>query len=183
MKKEVSALVAAVSLAAAASALADGSPPPSASHPASPPIAATDMVATLQRVCLPVLHGADVKASASAAGFRLKDGQWVLGIDSDRRIELSPPDEANPHICTATIYARPSSTPALQRALNAWAVAQTPPLTQVGQSRASAAPGWASTSWRGQTPSGTLGIALGQQQPGQGEPVAESDLQVSLTPA
>jgi len=183
MKKELGLLVAVATLAAAASALADAPGPPSAAKPPAQPAAGTDLVATLQQVCLPVLHGADVKASASAAGFRQKDGEWVLTIDSDRRIELSPPDAANPHVCAATIYARPTSTAALRQALNTWANAQTPPLTQVAPSGASAAPGWSSASWRGQTASGTLGIALGQQQPTQGEPFAESDLQVSLTPA
>ena len=135
MKKEISLLVAAAALAAAASAIAEAPAP----QPSAPPAAAADMVATLQRVCLPVLHGAYVKTSASAAGFKQKDGQWVLTIDNNRRIELSPPDAANPHICSATIYARRTSTVALRRALNAWAASQTPPLTQISENGASAA--------------------------------------------
>ncbi|HLY78815.1 MAG TPA: hypothetical protein VKQ70_05545 [Caulobacteraceae bacterium] len=191
MKKELITLVASVMAITCGPAIAQGATPSNAatSAPAvvpAPP-AATDMVATLQKVCLPVLRGGGLKASASAAGYKQKDGQWVLTIDGDRRIELLPPDEANPHVCGATIYARPTSTTALQQALGRWASAQTPPLApvKVDASVAGAAPPWIDSSWSAQTPAGALGVALGQEQamPANPKPVLESDLQVSLTPA
>lgn len=149
---------------------------------ASPAI--TDAVKTLQQVCLPVLKGGDLKTNASAAGFRLKDGEWVLVIHGNRRIELAPPDAANPHLCSAAIYTRPVGQLALRQALNAWAGAQSPPLTPVNPGQGSLSAGWTTWSWQGQTPSGTLGVALGQEQPARGRPatVSESDLEVSLTP-
>jgi len=151
-----------------------------------PPPAASDAVKALQQVCLPVLRGGDLKSSASAAGFKLRDGQWVLTINGDRRIELDPPDAANPHVCSATIYARPSNSAAIQQALNNWAGAQSPPLTSVKVDAHVSDPTqqWITSSWRAQTPTGMLGLALGQAQPTQGAPEAltESDLTVSLTP-
>jgi hypothetical protein len=197
MKKELITLVAGVMAITSGPTFAQGpspsnaavagSPAPSLAQAAAPPPTATDMVATLQKVCLPVLKGGDLKASANAAGFKLKDGQWVLTINGDRRIELSPPDKINPHVCSAAIYARPSSTAALEQALNDWAGAQTPPLAPVKLN--ASAPGtaqpWTTSSWSAQTPAGVLGVALGQEQPapGKSEPVLESDLQVSLAPA
>jgi hypothetical protein len=199
MKKELITLVAGVLAITCGPALAQSAPPVlSAAPSAAPtpaaasagggePVAAADMVATLQKICLPVLRGGDLKASASAAGFRLKDGEWVLTIAGNRRIELSPPDQINPHVCGASIYALPTSTPGLEQALNIWATAHAPPLAPVKLN--AAVPGslqpWTTSSWSAQTPSGVLGVALGQEQPAHGptQPVLESDLQVSLTPA
>ena len=127
---------------------------------ASPAVA--DMVKTLQQVCLPVLKGGDVKAAASAAGFRLKDGLWVLQISGERRVELSPPDEANPHVCSAAVFSRPNSQAALRQALSGWAAAQNPPLTLEAEPADAANAGWSSSSWRGAIAAGTLGVALGQ---------------------
>lgn len=159
-----------------------------AQAPASgkPATAATDLVATLQQVCLPVLRGGDVKSSARAVGFTQKDGQWVLKIGGDERIELAPPDATNPHLCSATIYAQPGETAALQQALNAWAGAQNPAITPVKlDATVAGVANWTTSTWSAQTPSGTLSLALGQQQPAPGTAttLTEFDLQVSLTPA
>ena len=181
MKKDIKLLVVSLTIAAPATpafsrdaSLEGGAPSP----------AVADMVTTLQQVCLPVLKGGDVKASASAAGFKLEDGEWVLPINGDRRIELAPPDVANPHVCSAAVYANPDSQAALRQAVNTWADAQSPPLTQVQEPLGLTTAGWSSSSWRGQTPAGTLSVALGQAQPAPGRSpnVLESDLEVSLAP-
>lgn len=187
MKSDTLLFLASASIAATgALAHAQTATPSGIAATSTPPPAASDAVKTLQKVCLPVLLGGDLKSSASAAGFHLKDGLWVLTIDGDRRIELSPPDAANPHICSATIYSRPRNAAAIQEALGSWAVAQSPPLTPVRVDAQVSDPSqqWTTSSWSAQTPAGTLGLALGQQQLSRGASVAlvESDLTVSLTP-
>ncbi len=182
MKKDIKLILAALAITAAAGRSYSRTVAP-VSGAASPAVA--DMVKTLQQVCLPALEGGDVKAAASTAGFHLKDGLWVLQINGERRIELSPPDEANPHVCSAAVYARPESQAALLQALSGWAAAQHPALTPVQEPASAASTGWSTSSWRGSTAAGTLGVALGQAQPSQAQtaPVLESDLEVSLTPA
>jgi len=191
MKKDILTTLAAISAIASLAGSALSAANASARTAQAPPSgktapAASDLVATLQQVCLPVLRGGDVKSSASAAGFTQKDGQWVLKIAGDARIELAPPDVTNPHVCSATIYAQPGETAALQQALGAWAGAQKPAITPLKLDAAVAgASDWTTSTWSAQTPSGTLSIALGQQQPtpGTATTLTESDLQVSLTPA
>lgn len=186
MKKEISLLLASASVVGAVAYARTIAPANSSALETQPPPAASDTVKALQQVCLPVLRGGDLKSSASAAGFKLKDGQWVLTINGDRRIELDPPDAENPHVCSATIYARPSTAAAIQQSLTNWAGAQSPPLTSVKVDAHVSGPTqqWITSSWRAQTAKGTLGLALGQQLPTQSAPEAliESDLTVSLTP-
>jgi hypothetical protein len=182
MKKDIKLVLVSLAVAATAGPAFSQNTAPVSGAP-SPAVAG--MVKTLQQVCVPVLKGGALRAAASAAGFRLKDGQWVLPISGDRRIELAPPDEANPHVCSAAVYAKPDSQAALRQAVNTWAAAQSPPLALATEPPGAATPGWSTSSWRGQTPAGTLGVALGQAQPAQARSpaVLESDLQVSLTPA
>ena len=181
MKKDIKLVLISLAIAATAGPAFSRD---AASLRGAPSPAVADMVKTLKQVCLPLLKGGDLGPAASAAGFRLKDGQWVLPIKGDRRIELSPPDDANPHVCSAAVYAKPDSQAALRQALSGWAGAQSPPLTPVQEPPELATAGWSTSSWRGQTPAGTLGVALGQAQPAQAPAatVLESDLEVSLTP-
>lgn len=167
------------------------SPPPTLQPPAPPAppasAAAVDAVATVKTVCLPVLEGRDLKASARAAGYRLDNGQWVLPIAGKRQIDLSPPDVANPHVCSATIDARPDAGAAMQRALGEWASQQSPPLTPVetNVSRDVSGATWTTSSWSGRTASGVERLVLTQEPKpaGGGETMSESELLVSLSPS
>jgi hypothetical protein len=178
MKKEFHLTLAAC-LAAAAFPLAARAAPPAAKP--APPIA-TDAVAALTDVCLPVMHGADVHAVAQKGGFKDDDGDWVRQIDSQRRIDLDPPDIANPHQCTATVTTAPGDGAAVSAAVGAWASAQSPPLA-VAVSDQSAGAGLTASTWSAQTPAGTEAVVLTQQKARSGATAGQSTLLVSLTPA
>jgi len=73
MRKEIPLFLAGAALAAiTATASADTTV---SANTVAPPPAASDAVKALQQVRLPVLRGGDLKSSASAAGFGLKDGR------------------------------------------------------------------------------------------------------------
>jgi len=145
-------------------------------QPAAPPLAG-DAVETLQKVCLPVLRGGDLKASAASAGFVMKDGQWTLTVDRDTSIALNPPDTANPRVCGASITAPFGDALALKRAVAAWARTQTPPLAAVKLAPAIGS-GWTSSLWTGAGES----VTLGQEHAGAPTASAQSNLQLTLKP-
>lgn len=187
MKKELIVSIAAAGLAAAPAAFGQA--------PSAAP-ATSDAIATLQKVCLPVLRGGAVKPAARAAGFRLQDGGWVLPIAGKGEIALSPPDASNPHVCTLTITppsGAPGSGAAMRNALASWATSQSPPLKAVAvdQSVPGAARSWVTSTWSGATPAGAESVVLTQPQPPPSQPAAEptsaapppSTLLVSLAPA
>ena len=153
---------------------------------AAPGTLAGDAVAALEKVCLPVLHGGKLEASARAAGFKLRDGVWTLTESGDRSIMLNPPDLANPRDCGATITARAADDPAVRAAVDAWAQSQTPPLTVVKSAVLVPGSTWQTSTWQARTPAGEEGVALSQQEPAASSPPntpSQSNLLVSLTPA
>jgi|SRR6185312_6674080 len=185
MRKEFVITVAAAAMAAAPVAFAEQA------APVAPAPAAADAVATLQKVCLPVLRGGAVKPAAQSAGFRLEDGGWVLPIAGKQEIDLSPPDHSNPHVCTLTIAADAAEGAAIRNALGNWAASQSPPLKAVAVDAPvpGAAQGWVTSTWSARTPAGVENVVLTQPQSpaapsktGQASPPA-STLLVSLAPA
>jgi hypothetical protein len=151
-------------------------------------VAAADISAALQQVCLPVLRGANFGATARSASFRFIDGSWSRNLGSEGQIELMPPDAANPHLCSATITSPGSDAPALRTAVDTWAQDQTPKLgrAQFDVTVKGPAHEWVTSSWSVATPAGQESVVLSQQQPAEAsasDMLTQSDLLVSLTPA
>lgn len=142
----------------------------------------------LQRVCLPLIDGGKLESVAKAAGLRRKDGVWALRIDRKRRLELDPPDVANPYACGATIIHGVGAGPAIHDAIDDWARSQTPGLTPVKVRQASTGAIYARTTstWEGKNAKGDIGVVLSEEKTLQGRPVDgdldQSTLILSLTP-
>jgi hypothetical protein len=109
----------------------------SINHPIAPPAApasttlASAVAKALEQVCLPLLHGQNLKSVAPAAGLKQIDSQWILPIDDKSRLELNPPGLASPHDCSATIFHPASSEDSTLGAINGWAKTQSPPLKPI----------------------------------------------------
>lgn len=183
--------LAAVGTIVATAALAQappGQPAPNPPASAQTTPAAADTVATLQKACLPILRGEHAKQAAQAAGFKLQDGGWVLPIAGEHRIDLAPPDAANPHVCTLTITAAPQDEVAMRNALGAWAAAQRPPLVAVGggQDPSGVSQGWVISTWSAQTAGGVESVVLTQPQRPAGSAASQAErstLLISLSPS
>jgi len=137
------AATAAFSVSLMAAAAAAQTPPPSdapaaAPTPPAPPAPTTplptsgiaaNVLAGLDKACAPLVRGAAVKPTASAAGLRINgDGDLVWGLDGGRRITIQPPDTANPNNCTLTVRYAAGEETAILDGLNAWAQRRAPPL-------------------------------------------------------
>lgn len=186
-------LVAAVALALAgvggAALAAPAQPPAAAPTPAAaPPPEAAAAVAVLEKACLPLITGEPVRAAAAAAGLRRIHDVWTLQIDRDRRVEVTPPDPSNPHLCTEVIVHDPGAAESIRQQIDRWARTRTPALTAVKVDASSVGPLHRRTTstWQGQSPQGLIGVALSEEETLSGAPAdgayARSTLLISLTP-
>lgn len=194
MGKAFKFIVLALAGAACSPALAQTAAPP-ASTASRPPAAAASTFAAryaveaLEKVCLPVLRGAPLKASAQSADFKLENGAWVLPIGGGQQITLQPPTGDNPHLCGMTILSSVGGGASMRAILSAWAADQTPPLAAVRKDASVVGPSHErlTSTWAAQTASGVEGVVLSQERTLQGKPVDgafnQSNLLVSLTPA
>jgi hypothetical protein len=105
-----------VSLIAAGPALAQASPAPAAQ---TPEVAAA--LTALEKICLPLASGTDLKTVVPSAGLRLENGDWILPISGPEQVDVIPPDAVNPHVCIATIRFRGDQAGAMRSAIGAWA--------------------------------------------------------------
>lgn len=175
-------------IAVTAAAAVAGASAGSAASPTPPPPVATAAVSTLQNVCLPLLRGGAVSRVAPAAGFRDRQGSWVLDVAGRPAVELDPPDVANPHLCTATLSYAPGGGDAIRAALATWAATQTPALSpvKVDQTYPGATYERQVSTWSAETPAGVEGVVLDEEKTPQGKPadgnLGQSTMLVSLTP-
>jgi len=169
-------------------ALAQSAPPgvattPAAASPSTP--LTQNTIAAIDKACLPLLRGAKPQAAAASAGFRLQDGVWTMSASGQPKVELDPPDVANPHLCTLTITYKPGGGAALSAALGAWASAQSPPLASVetNQAVAGSPEGLTNSTWSGQASGGVESVVLSQEHPAAGATgSSQSTVFVSLGP-
>jgi hypothetical protein len=185
MKAQVLCKVAAAAMTVALPALAQTATPPA--PPTAPAAAQTplseDAVAALDKVCLPVLRGAMFKAAAATAGFKFKDDAWSRPVDSQHRVEIDPPDVANPHLCTVSVTYAAGDGAQLRAAMSAWASAQSPPLSPVQVGQIGAGSDLTTSQWTGKTAGGFENVVLSQEHAAKGAGGGrQSTLEVSFTP-
>ena len=79
-------------------------PPAPAPAPAAAPTDVTSLAVldVLSRVCAQSVRGGDMKALATAAGFKLKRDLWVKQYAKGYQISISPPG-TNPQVCSVTL--------------------------------------------------------------------------------
>lgn len=192
MKTNLNAKITAVALLAASAAAAQAAATPAPATAAAPAAAATqtpvgqNTIAAIDKACLPLLRGAKASATAASAGFRLQDGVWMMTGTGQPKVELDPPDVANPHLCTLTVTYKPGGGAALRAALGAWAGAQSPPLAPVetNQAVAGSPDGLTTSTWSGPGSGGVEGVVLSQEKPAAGQNgQSQSTVLVSLGPA
>jgi hypothetical protein len=167
-----------------AATIVAGAGPPSATAAAP---AAAAAVTTLDRACLPILRGADLKATARSAGFVLRNGAWVRELAGGRQVQLDPPDASNPHQCSARLLSGPEEGPALRAALSLWASEQSPPLAPAKVDEHERGPLFdrATSTWFSAA-GGSESLLLSQEKTLGGKPVHGalnvSELSLSLGP-
>lgn len=81
--------------------------PPVVEAPPAPPPVPTDATSlavldVLTRVCAQSVRGGDLKALATAAGFKLRRDLWVKQYAKGYQISIAPPG-TNPQVCSVTL--------------------------------------------------------------------------------
>lgn len=81
--------------------------PPVVEAPPAPPPVPTDVTSlavldVLTRVCAQSVRGGDMKALATAAGFKMKRDMWVKSYAKGYQISIAPPG-TNPQVCSVTL--------------------------------------------------------------------------------
>ena len=150
---------------------------------------AAGALSTVERVCLPLIHGQSLKTVASAAGLKHDHDQWTLPIAAGEQVVIDPPAGTNKTVCSAQLTYKIDGGASIVDVLNRLAQAQTPALKMVKNREDSKGPLRLrkTTSWFGTTNGGSLGLVLSEEKDLQGRPAGgdhdEATLLVSLTPA
>jgi len=83
----------------------------------------------LDRVCAPLVRGADVKTTAKTVGLRINgDGDLILSQDGGRRMIIQAPTVANPNNCSMTVRYVAGEDVAIRDGLEAWSERRDPAL-------------------------------------------------------
>jgi hypothetical protein len=115
----------AVFAAGAASATAQTS----TSGATAPPTGdAAQIISVLDHFCVPAIGGAKPEKLASQVGLRKnRDDDFVLSLGGPKRITVTPPDPANPTVCSLTVLYDIGGDGPIYTALNNWALAHANP--------------------------------------------------------
>ena len=133
--------------------------------------AAEAAVTTIEIVCMPVLRRASLAKTAESAGFRQKGGEWRLDLPRHARIDLQPPDAANPNLCGQTILSPAGAGAGLRLALANWARAHGLKPVQFDVASKGFQYERTTSTWSGQVDARPEGVALSQEKTFAGKPV------------
>ena len=159
---------------------APAAPPPVAAAPPAPaetPVQAPTGVAayvisTIEKACLPLTQGKDIKVVAKEVGLRKSRDVYVLPLTGVERIILAPPTTANPGVCILTInHAIDGSRPIVD-ALTNWAASQNPPIPPLGTGY-QASPGVLGWSWVVEAGQMQEGVVFTAQKTPDGRPIGK----------
>lgn len=104
-------------------------PPPPPMKPMPTDAEAVRVLDMLDRVCAPLVRGANVKTTAQTVGLRINgDGDLILSQDGGRRMIIRPPTTANPNNCSMTVRYVAGEDAAIRDGLEAWSERRDPPL-------------------------------------------------------
>ncbi len=136
--------------------------------------AATAVVTTVERICLPLIEGQPIKTVAAATGLKQARGEWVLQLEGKQRVTVAPPGGANPTVCSAVIIHAPGDQEPIVKALDAWAMGKTPAYSRdkVREDIKGAVALRKTSSWYAATPAGNTNIVFSEEKTLQGGPVA-----------
>jgi hypothetical protein len=100
----------------------------------------------IEKACIPLIKGQDVKAVIKDAGLKRTEDALLLQLPGVQKVLLTPPSPANPTVCSMELTYDVGQTQALADALTAWAAAQNPPIPVLAAA-SSSSPGVTGWSW------------------------------------
>ena len=145
-----------------------------AAQPAAAPASGIGpyVISVIEKACIPLIKGQDVKSVVQAAGLKRSHDDLVLPLAGVEKIVVSPPSGANPTVCSLELSYEVDQTKALADALGAWAASQDPPIPVLAA--ASSAPGSTSWSWALDTGQLQEGLVLNARRTADGKPLGRN---------
>jgi hypothetical protein len=171
--------------AAAALPAAAQTPPPATPGAAD----AAQVVSVIEHVCIPMIGGAKASTVAPALGMRTnRDGDLVMRLEGGKQITVTPPNGANPTLCTLTAVYDTGGDGAVYDALDGWSHAR-PVAYEQRRSKETAQAGdetHITSTWVGAEAAGTEGLVLIQAKRADGRPLSgrgdQATILFSITP-
>jgi len=127
-------------------------------------------VQAIDKVCLPLIHGAKLKDVVQANGLRRFHDDWQLQGQGVERIVIIVPNVANPNVCQMTLNYETDQTAGVVGVLGNWAASQTPPLVvlSIGYPAGPGVTGW---TWELDDGAHHVGLVFDHQQTPDGKPL------------
>jgi hypothetical protein len=157
---------------------------------ATPGVAdAAQVISVIDRICIPMIGGAKASTVAPALGLRTnRDGDLVLRLEGGKQITVTPPNGANPTLCTLTAVYDIGGDGAVYDALDSWSRARPVPYEQ-RRAKETAQAGdetHVTSTWVGAEAAGTEGLVLIQAKRADGRPLSgrgdQATILFSITP-
>jgi hypothetical protein len=137
-------------------------------QPAAAPGIGTAVTGLIEKACLPLIKGQDVKTVAQAAGLKRSRDDLVLQLPGVERIILSPPTTQNPTVCSMEVSYEAGQTKPLVDVLTAWAASQDPPIPVLATASTTAS-GETSWSWALDTGQMQEGLVFNARRSAEGK--------------
>ena len=149
--------------------------PPAPPAPPPPPTGdAAQIIAALDKFCVPAIKGTAPNKLSGALGLRKnRDDDWVLSLGGPKRITITPPNPSDPNVCTLTVLYDIGGDAPIYEALNNWAVAHTNPYVQA-KKQESAQVGdetHVTSTWSAVEDDGAEGLVFIQARTADGKPL------------
>ena len=162
--------------APAAPAAPEAPPAPAAPTPPPPPPTgdAAQVIGVLEHLCIPAIGGTPADKLASQLGMRKnRDDDLVLTLASPKKITVTPPNPANPTVCTLTVLYDIGGDGPIYDALNNWALAHPNPYVQARAREASQVGGEShiTSTWSAVEADGAEGLVFIQARTAAGKPL------------
>ncbi len=149
--------------------------PPAPPAAPAPPSAAIGpyLIQTIEKICLPLIHGDKLKDVVQANGLRHFHDDWLLQGPGVERVIITPPSIANPTVCQMTLNYELDQTAGIVALLGNWSAAQNPPM-QVLAAGSAVGPGVTGWTWERDDPSGHQGLVFDRQTSPDGKPLGRT---------
>jgi hypothetical protein len=128
------------------------------------------IVSMIEKVCMPLIRGQDVKSVMTSNGLKRSHDDFVLQLTGVEKIVLTPPTAANPTVCSMQVSYEAGGTKSIVDVLTAWAASQDPPVPVLG-SAYSNTPGVTGWSWALDTGQIQEGLVFNAQRTTDGKAI------------
>jgi hypothetical protein len=135
---------------------------------------AAQIINVLDNFCTPAIHGGVADKLAGPMGLhKNRDGDLVMSLGAGKRITVSPPNPANPNVCTLTVLYDIGADGPIYDALNNWALSHANPYVEarIKESSRVGDEAHVTSTWSAVEADGDEGLVFIQARTADGKPL------------